>query len=70
MKELIYNKAIKNKLMDLYIQNLKKSVGIIDSIIPIIWQFDVKVYKARLENKLKELLTEGKEIKGKTRLAG
>lgn len=65
MKELIYNKAIKDKLMDLYIQNLKKSVNIIDSIIPIIWQFDGKVYNARLENKLKELLTEGKEIKDK-----
>lgn len=65
MKELIYNKAIKNKLMDLYIQNLKKSVDIIDSIIPIIWQFDGKVYNARLENKLKELLTEGKEVKDK-----
>ena len=61
MKELIYNKAIKDKLMDLYIQNLKKSVDIIDSIIPIIWQFDGKVYNARLENKLKELLTEGKD---------
>lgn len=65
MKELIYNKAIKDKLMDLYIQNLKKSVDVIDSIIPIIWQFDGKVYNARLENKLKELLTEGKEIKDK-----
>lgn len=65
MKELIYNKAIKDKLMDLYIQNLKKSVNIIDSIIPIIWQFDGKVYNARLENKLKELLTEGKEAKDK-----
>ena len=65
MKELIYNKAIKDKLMDLYIQNLKKSVDIIDSIIPIIWQFDGKVYNARLENKLKELLTEGKEVKDK-----
>ena len=65
MKELIYNKAIKDKLMDLYIQNLKKSVDVIDSIIPIIWQFDGKVYNARLENKLKELLTEGKEVKDK-----
>lgn len=65
MKEIIYDKAIKDKLMDLYIQNLKKSVDIIDSIIPIIWQFDGKVYNARLENKLKELLTEGKEIKDK-----
>lgn len=65
MKELIYDKAIKDKLMDLYIQNLKKSVDVIDSIIPIIWQFDGKVYNARLENKLKELLTEGKEIKDK-----
>lgn len=65
MKELIYNKAIKDKLMDLYIQNLKKSVDIIDSIIPIIWQFDGKVYNARLENKLKELLMEGKEVKDK-----
>lgn len=65
MKELIYNKATKDKLMDLYIQNLKKSVDVIDSIIPIIWQFDGKVYNARLENKLKELLTEGKEVKDK-----
>lgn len=65
MKELINNKEIKDKLMDLYIQNLKKSVDVIDSIIPIIWQFDGKVYNARLENKLKELLTEGKEVKDK-----
>lgn len=61
----IYNLAVKEKLMDLYIHNLEKSVDVIDSIIPIIRKFDGKVYNARLENTLKDFLTEGKEIEDK-----
>lgn len=59
----IYNLEVKEKLMDLYIHNLEKSVDVIDSIIPILWKFDGKVYNARLENTLKDFLTEGKETK-------
>lgn len=61
----IYNLEVKEKLMDLYIHNLKKSIDVVDSIIPIIRKFDGKVYNARLENTLKDFLTEGKEIKDK-----
>ena len=57
----IYNLEVKEKLMDLYIHNLEKSVDIVDSIIPILWKFDGKVYNARLENTLKDFLTEGKK---------
>lgn len=59
----IYNLETKEKLMDLYIQNLKKSVEIIDSIIPIIWKFDGKVYNAKFENTLKNFLQDGKDCK-------
>lgn len=61
----IYNLEVKEKLMDLYIHNLKKSIDVVDSIIPIIRKFDGKVYNARLENTLKDFLAEGKEIKDK-----
>lgn len=61
----IYNLEVKEKLMDLYIHNLKKSIDVVDSIIPILWKFDGKVYNARLENTLKDFLTEGKEIEDK-----
>ena len=61
----IYNLEVKEKLMDLYIHNLEKSVDVIDSIIPILWKFDGKVYNARFENTLKDFLTEGKEIEDK-----
>lgn len=61
----IYNLEVKEKLMDLYIHNLEKSVDVIDSIIPILWKFDGKVYNARLENTLEDFLTEGKETKDK-----
>lgn len=56
----IYNLEVKEKLMDLYIHNLEKSVDVIDSIIPILWKFDGKVYNARLENTLKDFMTEDK----------
>lgn len=61
----IYNLEVKEKLMDLYIHNLKKSIDVVDSIIPILWKFDGKVYNARLENTLEDFLTEGKEIEDK-----
>lgn len=54
---------VKNKLMDLYIQNMRKAVELIDSVfIPTIKDFDNKVFNARLENTLKKKL-EGKEAK-------
>lgn len=61
----IYNLEVKEKLMDLYIHNLEKSIGVVDSIIPIIWKLDGKVYNSRLGNMLRDVLTEGKEIKDK-----
>lgn len=56
MKELIYDKETKDKLLDLYIGNLKTSVELIDKIIPTVWKFDNKVYNARFENALKDVL--------------
>lgn len=54
---------VKNKLMDVYIQNMRKAVELIDSVfIPTIKDFDGKVFNARLENTLKKKL-EGKEAK-------
>lgn len=61
----IYNLEVKEKLMDLYVHNLKKSIDVVDSIIPILWKFDGKVYNARFENTLKDFLTEGKETEDK-----
>lgn len=56
MKELIHDKETKDKLLDLYIGNLKQSVELIDKIIPTVLKFDNKVYNARFENALKDVL--------------
>lgn len=51
------NIETKNKLMDLYLENMAKSVELIDSVfIPTIKEFDGKVFNARLENTLKHKL--------------
>lgn len=56
MKELIYDKETKDKLLDLYLQNLQTASELIDKIIPTVWKFDNKVFNARFENALKETL--------------
>lgn len=56
MKELIQDKETKDKLLDLYIGNLQQSIDSIDKIIPTVWKFDNKVYNARFENALKDVL--------------
>lgn len=64
MNELIYDKETKDKLLDLYLQNLQTASKLIDTIIPVVWKFDGKVYNARFENALKDVLgTETKEPK-------
>ena len=56
MKELIYDKETKDKLLDLYLQNLQTASELIDKIIPTVWKFDNKVFNARFENALKDVL--------------
>ena len=62
-KDEIREKEIKDKLLDLYIENLKKSVIIINLIIPIIENFDSKVYNKRLDNLLTERFASGDNTK-------
>ena len=53
-------KEDKKLLLELYISNLRKSAVIIDKIIPVVKTFDGKVYNARFQNKINELLKEDK----------
>ena len=56
MKELIYDKETKDKLLDLYLQNLQTASELIDTIIPVVLKFDNKVFNARFENALRQAL--------------
>lgn len=60
----IYDKETKDKLLDIYIENLNTSVNVIDSIAEVVKAFNGKVYNRRFDNKLEELLA-GKELKDK-----
>ena len=51
----------KTLLMELYIANLRKACELIDKVIPLVEDFDGKVYNARFQNKINEALTEGLE---------
>jgi len=59
----IIKKELTGKLLDLHIENLKKSVNIINLIIPIIENFDGKVYNRRLDNLLIERFASGDNTK-------
>lgn len=54
MQKTIYDKEVKDKIMTRYIKNLVMAENLIDTIIPIVWQFDGKVFNRRFENALKE----------------
>jgi hypothetical protein len=45
-------------LFNLYLNNLEISRKLMDTLIPIIWKFDGKVYNARFDNAIKKILEE------------
>ena len=46
------------RLFNLYLNNLEISKNLMDTIIPIVWKFDGKVYNARFDNAIKKILEE------------
>lgn len=52
-------KEYQTKLMERYLSNLRLSCNLIDKIIPVVNSFNGKVYNARFERKIKEVLPEG-----------
>ena len=60
MKE-IRDKEVKDRLLERYIKNLAMAKELIDSLVPVIWQFDHKVYNKRFDNAIKTKLEERKE---------
>lgn len=54
-------KTEKTLLLELYISNLRKSAELIDKIIPVVKTFDGKVYNARFQNKINDVLISGLE---------
>ena len=49
-------KQVKEESFKLYLNNMEEAVHTVDIIIPVIKQFDGKVYNARLENAVKKEL--------------
>ena len=45
-------------LFNLYLDNLEISKKLMDTLIPIIWKFDGKVYNARFDSAIKKILEE------------
>ena len=68
MRQTIYDKESKDKIIERYIKNLVMAEHLIDVVIPTVRQFDGKVFNRRLENTLKDKLesikadTEGKQV--------
>lgn len=58
VKDFNSKKELKDKCMELYLENLKTSCNIIDALIPVIWSFDNKVYNARLDNAIQKVIEE------------
>lgn len=56
VKDFNSKKELKDKCMELYLENLKTSCDIIDALIPVIWNFDNKVYNARLDNAIQKTI--------------
>lgn len=52
------NRDTSFRLFNLYLRNLETAKNLMDSLIPIIWKFDGKVYNARLDNAIKARLEE------------
>lgn len=51
-------KELDNMAFSKYLENMEKSINIIDSIVPVLWQFDDKVYNVRFEKAIKAKLDE------------
>lgn len=64
----IRDKEQRDKLIERYLKNLTMAKNLIDTLIPVIWKFDGKVYNRRLDNALKQATedrqaeTEGKQV--------
>lgn len=56
MDKTIYKKEVKDELMDLYIHNMNIAKNLIDTIIPVVWKFNGKVYNKRFDNAIKEVV--------------
>lgn len=52
------DKKISMDLFNLYLDNLEVSKNLMDSLIPIVWKFDGKVYNSRFDNAIKAGLEE------------
>lgn len=61
MMRKLEGKELKDKIMTRYVDNLVMAKKLIDSLIPVVNQFDGKVYNKRFENALKARLEELKE---------
>ena len=61
MSKEIRDKEVKDRLLERYIKNLTMAKNLIDTLIPVIWQFDHKVYNRRFDNAIKAKLEERKE---------
>lgn len=49
------------RLFNLYLRNLETAKNLMDTLIPIVWKFDGKVYNARFDNAIKTRLEELEE---------
>ena len=68
MRQTIYAKENKDKIIERYLKNLDMAKNLIDTIIPVVWKYDCKVYNKRFDNAIKDIIedrklhTEGKTI--------
>lgn len=52
------DRKLSMELFNLYLNNLEISKKLMDTLIPIVWKFDGKVYNARFDNAIKARLEE------------
>ena len=65
-------KELKDKCMELYLENLKTSCDIIDVLMAVVWKFDNKVYNARFDNAIQKAIEEKEQwsnIHSRTKLS-
>ena len=67
MLQTIRDKERRDKVIDRYLANLTMAKNLIDTIIPVVWKYDGKVYNRRFDNALKEIIEDRKtHTEGKT----
>lgn len=72
VEDFTSKKELKDKCMELYLENLKTSCDIIDALIPVIWKFDNKVYNVRFDNAIQKAIEEQEQwdtIHSRTKLS-